>query len=171
MKPPQVCDRIDTLDCSTVKENSVHLFGAAVSSLSALINVNDIHIWEGWNSLDYMGLGPGLSPLTTRVRAIVGRAGNKRNSLLCIVVSLRYRMAQWVPAQLNVKIKYLTNRPMFIPCARIFVNSPTLYYIWHSLIPRLSPVWSWNETIRNKSRCSWVWGYKNIMLNKKLKPM
>ena len=91
MKLPQVCDRIDILGCSTVKKKPVHLFGAVASSLSAAS-----HTDANENSLDYTSLGPRLSLLTTRTT--VGRAENESNSLLYTVVSLRYRIAQWVPA-------------------------------------------------------------------------
>lgn len=44
----------------------------------------------------YTSLGPRFSLLTTRTT--VGRAENESNPLLFTVVSLRYRIAQWVPA-------------------------------------------------------------------------
>lgn len=37
MKPPQVCGRIDILDCTTVKKNHIPMFGGAVFSLQLLL--------------------------------------------------------------------------------------------------------------------------------------
>ena len=55
----------------------------------------------------------------------MGRAGNESNPLLYTVES-EIQNGSVGASMIKCEDKYLTNRPMIIPCAKIFETGPTL---------------------------------------------